>query len=70
MKRGLSFEIPNEYGRFLGEVLKPIDVSAFNWYIGCEESYFIENGTLEALLFPGEINGFRGCRHGLEATLC
>ncbi|MCY7717909.1 MULTISPECIES: DUF2691 family protein [Bacillus] len=24
MKRGLTFTIPNEYGVFLGEVLKPI----------------------------------------------
>ncbi len=30
MKRGFSFKIPNEYGRFLGEILKPIDITEFN----------------------------------------
>ena len=60
MKRGLSFEIPNAYGKFLGEILGPIDITAFDWYIGGEESYLVENGTLEEPLFPGEINGLAG----------
>ncbi|MCY7488042.1 MULTISPECIES: DUF2691 family protein [Paenibacillus] len=25
--RGISFEIPNEYERFLGDILKPFDTS-------------------------------------------
>ena len=60
MKRGLSFEIPNAYGKFLGEILGPIDITAFDWYIGGEESYLVKNGTLEEPLFPGEINGLAG----------
>jgi len=62
MKRGVSFEIPNEYGSFLGEILKPIDITTFNWYIGGEEAYFIENGTLGQPLFTGKIYGMDGVR--------
>ena len=39
MKRGVSFEIANKYGSLLGEVLKPIDITAFSWRIGNGESY-------------------------------
>lgn len=60
MKRGLSFEIPNEYGSFLGEILKPFDMTAFNWYIGGEESYFLHDGTLGEPLFPEEVYGMDG----------
>lgn len=54
MKRGISFVIPNEYGSFLGDVLKPIDISAFNWLVGEGESYVIEDGELTEILFPYE----------------
>ncbi|MCR8632010.1 DUF2691 family protein [Paenibacillus radicis (ex Xue et al. 2023)] len=60
MKRGICFEIPNEYGSFLGEMLEPFDVTAFNWYIGDEESYFVDDNTLGESLFPEEINGMDG----------
>ncbi|MCZ8517462.1 DUF2691 family protein [Paenibacillus filicis] len=60
MKRGISFVIPNEYGSFLGEILEPFDITAFNWYIGGEESYYVDDGTLGEPLFPGEINGMDG----------
>jgi hypothetical protein len=60
MKRGISFEIPNEYGSFLGEILKPFDMTAFNWYIGGEESYFLHDGTLGEPLFPEEVYGMDG----------
>lgn len=59
MKRGISFEITNEYGNFLEMILNPIDVTAYNWYIGGEESYLIENNQSEPL-FPEEINGLDG----------
>ncbi|MCS3483374.1 hypothetical protein M2369_000862 [Bacillus sp. JUb11] len=38
MKRGMTFTIPNEYGVFLGEVLKPIDITKFSWRIDTEDS--------------------------------
>lgn len=57
MKRGITFEIPNEHGRFLGEILKPFDVAAFHWYNGGEEAYF--SGILEPL-FPEQTFGMDG----------
>jgi hypothetical protein len=52
MKRGISFELPNEYGTFLGDVLKPINITAFSWRIGSRESYKIMNNELVEDLFP------------------
>lgn len=60
MRRGISFEIPNEYGSFLGEVLKPINITEFIWRIGSEESYLVEDDKLGEPLFLGEINGIDG----------
>ncbi|WP_396021688.1 DUF2691 family protein [Bacillus cereus group sp. BfR-BA-01380] len=51
MRRGICFEIPNEYGSLLGEVLKPIDITAFSWRIGDGESYIVENDQLGKELF-------------------
>ncbi|WP_262383043.1 DUF2691 family protein [Bacillus infantis] len=52
MIRGMTFEIPNEYGRFLFEILLALKVSSFEWMIAGEEGYFIENGELGRELFP------------------
>ncbi|PLR71176.1 DUF2691 family protein [Bacillus sp. UMB0728] len=52
MKRGITFEIPNEYGRFLFEILLALEASSFEWVIAGEEGYFIENGELGRELFP------------------
>lgn len=60
MNRGIRFEIPNTYGRFLGETLKPMEVSNFDWFIGGEESYFIEGDSLGDDLFPDMIIGMNG----------
>ncbi|WP_314592163.1 DUF2691 family protein [Paenibacillus terrigena] len=60
MIRGISFEIPNEYGCFLREILKPLNMSVFNWYVGGEEAYFVDDGELGESLFPGEIIGLDG----------
>lgn len=51
MKQGISFELPNEYGTFLGDVLKSIDITAFSWRIGSRESYKIINNELGEDLF-------------------
>lgn len=59
MIRGISFEIPNEYGRFLGQILKPMKVEEYNWWVGGEESYALANGELEEL-FPGLIEDMEG----------
>ncbi|MDQ1144054.1 hypothetical protein QE429_000881 [Bacillus sp. SORGH_AS 510] len=52
MKKGISFLIANRYGSYLGEVLKPFNTTDFNWLIGGEESYFVEDDTLGKPLFP------------------
>lgn len=36
--RGLSFEIPNTYGKHLFENLKCIDIQGFTWKIGDGEA--------------------------------
>lgn len=51
MRRGISFEIPNEYGSLLGEVLKPIVITTFNWRIGSGESYMVVDEQLDKELF-------------------
>ena len=60
MKRGVSFEIPNEYGCFIREILKPFNAAAFSWYVGGEEAYFVNDGELGEPLFDGEIKGMDG----------
>ncbi|MFC9709604.1 DUF2691 family protein [Paenibacillus sp. NPDC056933] len=60
MIRGISFEIPNSYGSFLGEILTPIDVANFNWFIGGEESYFVDDNHLGESLFPDRVIGMNG----------
>lgn len=54
MKRGISFEIPNQYGKFLGEIVSPLDVASFNWGID-GESYTVEKGEIKEPLLPDEI---------------
>ncbi|MEK4251881.1 DUF2691 family protein [Paenibacillus sp. FSL W7-1287] len=60
MKRGISFEIPNEYGRFLEEILKPLDVTAFDWFVGGEEAYIVTDKGLSNPLFPEMVLGMKG----------
>ena len=50
--RGISFEIPNAYGKYLFEILDGINLKGLTWKIGGGESYFIENNTLGDPLFP------------------
>lgn len=54
MKRGIRFNIPNTYGRFLADMLSPVDVPAYSWFVGGEESYRVKNGGLDQPLFPEE----------------
>jgi len=54
MKRGISFEIPNNHGKFLREILSPIDIASFNWSID-GESYLVKNGELKEPLLPDEV---------------
>lgn len=49
--RGLSFEIPNKYGRFLFDILSAIDIKNDHWRVGGGEAYYIEADQLGAPLF-------------------
>lgn len=50
--RGLSFEIPNNYGQHLLDILEETNLKDMNWWIGGGESYRIQNNTLGDSLFP------------------
>ncbi|HDR8180824.1 TPA: DUF2691 family protein [Bacillus thuringiensis] len=54
MKRGITVDIPNEYDNLLWKVLKSIDISSFDWWVGSEESYLVARGGLDEALFPEE----------------
>lgn len=60
MKRGISFESPNEYGTILGEVLKPIDTTVFKWRIGNGESYIVVDDELDEALFSEDKKAIEG----------
>lgn len=49
MKRGISFQLPNtnNYDSCLGDVLKPIDLSTFDWRVSPVESYLVVNDELD-----------------------
>ncbi|AUS13963.1 hypothetical protein C0W65_19195 [Bacillus subtilis] len=46
MKRGVSFQIPNEYGNFLWRILQPVDIAHYKWQTS-GESYFVVDGELD-----------------------
>ncbi len=52
VKRGIRFKIPNTYGRFLADMLSPVDIPAYSWFVGGEESYRVKNSALDQPLFP------------------
>ncbi|MGG0301247.1 DUF2691 family protein [Bacillus albus] len=51
MKRGIIVDIPNEYDNLLWAVLKPIDITSFDWRVENEESYFRLSDGLGPELF-------------------
>ncbi|MBW5449443.1 DUF2691 family protein [Cohnella sp. CFH 77786] len=60
MIRGISFEIPNKYGRYLKDILNPFEIQEYNWRIGAEESYLIVDSKLGDLLFQEPNNCMDG----------
>lgn len=52
MLRGVSFEVPNDYGTILYDMLKPIDITKFEWLYGGGESYRTIKNDLGDDLFP------------------
>lgn len=54
MKRGITVDILDGYDNLLWKVLKPIDITVFDWRVRDEESYLIARGELDEALFPEE----------------
>lgn len=46
MSRGVSFQIPNEYGNFLWRILQPVEIANYRWQTS-GESYFVVEGELD-----------------------
>lgn len=57
--RGISFEIPNEYGEWLVNILKPIDCKKYNWFIVSGEEYKLQDNDLIPL-FPDDVSILKG----------
>jgi len=56
MKRGVRFQIPNEYGKYLAEILKPIDCTKYNWKVECStEIWKVTDGNLGDRLLSYDI---------------
>jgi hypothetical protein len=52
MLRGVSFLVPNEYGRYLAEILEPFYCSKYNWKLECStEIWKKKNGQQDVDLF-------------------
>ncbi|MGE6596380.1 DUF2691 family protein [Bacillus proteolyticus] len=60
MKRGIFVDIPNGYDNLLWKVLKPMQISSFDWWVGSEESYLVARGGLDDALFPEEPSVMEG----------
>lgn len=43
MKRGVSFQIPNEYGNVLWRILQPFEITHYMWKMR-GETYFVTDG--------------------------
>ena len=50
--RGISFEIPNAFGKYLYEILDKIEITEFIWRIGGGEAYYVEANKLDTTLLP------------------
>lgn len=46
MNRGVSFQIPNEYGNFLWRILQLVEIANYRWQTS-GESYFVVEGELD-----------------------
>ncbi|PGM54195.1 DUF2691 family protein [Bacillus sp. AFS053548] len=61
MKRGISFENPDQFGgQLIAEILKPVNIKDFNWFIIGEESYLVVEKELDKPLFPEDIQVLTG----------
>ncbi|MEG0774294.1 DUF2691 family protein [Clostridium sp.] len=57
---GVSFEIPNEYGNYLSDILEPLPVQCYQWLINDDEIHLLkDNKFTDEMLFNdrGVISG-------------
>jgi hypothetical protein len=70
-KMGLYFEIPNKYGTYLSELLKPLPYVKFKWLIDDDEIYKIIDGEFSNEgLFQNSNNVLTGDELYEIATSC
>ncbi|WP_099192344.1 DUF2691 family protein [Tepidibacter mesophilus] len=43
---GVSFQIPNEYGKYLSDILEPIPVGQYQWSIDNDEIHLLEKNEI------------------------
>lgn len=56
MYRGIRFQISNEYGNFIADILEPVDSGNFSWRADFHtEIWKSVNGKLDEELFPNPI---------------
>lgn len=52
---GVSFEIPNKYGKYLSDILEPIPFGEYQWLIDNDEIHLLENNKFtNEFLFKDE----------------
>jgi hypothetical protein len=57
MNRGICFRIPNKYGRFIQDILGPLDCELYDWLIGSGQTLQTVDGQLiDEDLFDGNKN--------------
>lgn len=60
--RGISFNIPNEYGNVLEKILYKFDVKKYNWYISdidiynCDDKNDFSSGLISGISFDNSLN--------------
>jgi hypothetical protein len=59
MYRGLSFKIPNQYGKCLLDILQPVDCNKYNWVIDSDQSWMknVNKKVCVELFFKKRLTG-------------
>lgn len=57
---GVLFEIPNEYGNYLSEILEPLPVNLYDWVIANYEIHLVDNGEFSNKFLFNEIGMISG----------
>ena len=60
MLRGIKFQVPNEWGILIYNILEGIDLKKYIWKIDNDEVYIKDNSENNGFLFPQEKNEFSG----------